>query len=666
MGRTGIVITGLAVLAGLTGVIALAQAGSATALRDEAEAVRLAAVAGTLREDEPVRAMLLSVAAHRLAQVPATTDALAASLAQPQTGSFRDPVTHAVRALSRDGRTLASASHGEVTLWDLRTGRRGGGFTWSNRLGDRAIGMAFSPSGRHLAIAGLWDARVWDVRTGTQTGKTFPLYPDREQFDFSLEYGNAEDVIRSGRGQGASLWNTTTGRKTSLKILGGDLLALSDGRTILYGTPKLRRFTLPRTKATLDCLACASGFALSRDDRLLAHADGANVTFYDARTGEESVDLEPLQTNGGRLTFGPGHLLASVSDRSIQVWDGADLLIEQQITGSPAVAFDGRALRYADGDNIVTLAVDPAPATGEVLLKRVVDVTGERVLALRSDHALGLWDPRTRAFTGAAFAVPDLDEESLTALSADGRTLAVTGDETLLVYDTASGKALPAPAADLGAVDLALSRQGDLLAYLDESEGRVHLFDLRAGKERWAWQPPEGTQKTLAFTPDGHAVAVGGALHYLDTATGRLTGGALQGNVTITAQGLFVAWDGRPGQVRVWRPGEAEPRELRLEGWSGAVDNLLLSADGRLAVVTGAHGRTLYRDGRGQGAAPAGERFDPAGTRLLAVDLDGVLRAHDLAPQTSAVCARAGRTLTPAEWRAYVRDLPYRDVCGAA
>jgi hypothetical protein len=33
------------------------------------------------------------------------------------------------------------------------------------------------------------------------------------------------------------------------------------------------------------------------------------------------------------------------------------------------------------------------------------------------------------------------------------------------------------------------------------------------------------------------------------------------------------------------------------------------------------------------------------------------------ADTATAVCARAGRTLTEAEWRAYLPDLPYQEVC---
>jgi hypothetical protein len=58
----------------------------------------------------------------------------------------------------------------------------------------------------------------------------------------------------------------------------------------------------------------------------------------------------------------------------------------------------------------------------------------------------------------------------------------------------------------------------------------------------------------------------------------------------------------------------------------------------------------------------------------LAFDADGTLRAagrhrdlisYPTAPERAlvAVCARAGRTLTEAEWRQYIPDLPYRAVC---
>ncbi|MFB9621999.1 hypothetical protein [Nonomuraea helvata] len=66
----------------------------------------------------------------------------------------------------------------------------------------------------------------------------------------------------------------------------------------------------------------------------------------------------------------------------------------------------------------------------------------------------------------------------------------------------------------------------------------------------------------------------------------------------------------------------------------------------------------------------------PANAESLAFDSDGTLHATsdgrdlldystDPARAANAVCARAGRSLTEAEWRHYIPYVPYRwDVCG--
>ena len=49
------------------------------------------------------------------------------------------------------------------------------------------------------------------------------------------------------------------------------------------------------------------------------------------------------------------------------------------------------------------------------------------------------------------------------------------------------------------------------------------------------------------------------------------------------------------------------------------------------------------------------------------VDLDGVLVDYPVDPElvASAVCARAGRTLSRGEWSTYLNGVPYRNVCPA-
>ena len=79
------------VLAVRQGRVADARSAVIASQRDQATAARLAATADALRIAEPVRAMLLSVAAWRLAPVTEARASLAGSLTQRETAAFHDP-----------------------------------------------------------------------------------------------------------------------------------------------------------------------------------------------------------------------------------------------------------------------------------------------------------------------------------------------------------------------------------------------------------------------------------------------------------------------------------------------------------------------------------------------------------------------------------------------
>jgi hypothetical protein len=59
--------------------------------------------------------------------------------------------------------------------------------------------------------------------------------------------------------------------------------------------------------------------------------------------------------------------------------------------------------------------------------------------------------------------------------------------------------------------------------------------------------------------------------------------------------------------------------------------------------------------------------FNADGSRLIMIDLDGVLVDYPVDPElvARAVCARAGHTLSRGEWNTYLNGVPYRNVCPA-
>ncbi|MET8747822.1 helix-turn-helix domain-containing protein [Streptomyces sp. NPDC004728] len=96
--------------------------------RIEAEARRIAGIAESMRQSDPVTAMRLGLASWRIARLPETRAALMSAMAQPEQASFDVPYPgpDMMFRLSADGRTLLSIDRAEVTEWDVahRTRKR--------------------------------------------------------------------------------------------------------------------------------------------------------------------------------------------------------------------------------------------------------------------------------------------------------------------------------------------------------------------------------------------------------------------------------------------------------------------------------------------------------------------------------------------------------------
>ncbi|WP_433241767.1 protein kinase domain-containing protein [Streptosporangium sp. CA-135522] len=689
----------------------VADARSATIAlqRDQAEARQLAATADSLRVTEPVKAMLLSVAAWRLAPVAEARASLAGSLAQRERATFHDPATaiQTLRALSRDGRTLVSAGDGEVRVWDVRTGERVGGF---KGIGDDLRGVALSPSGKLLAVISGMELKLWDMATGRPTGATLTVQGREGGGDTQAFFGQAEDRVLITEGEGLTVWNPATGERRFPSVAGLDFDTSADGRGLAVGTldGESVAFTLAglgRTPLGSRCNGCGPHVAYSPDGRTIAVGRGKTVQLRDAATG---ADLErPLEPgNGGKLRFSPdGRFLSAADDTSIKLWrvrDGRLLLTQRIDAFMPVVAFDpdGRTLRYLTEGSVT--ALDIAALTSPIVLKGAGTHWAElspdgRLLASRDSGAgeVRLWDVRRRKPVAALAVGPKgADGYFAMAFSRDGRRLAVnTGGESsrLTIWDTATFRRIATvEASRQGQVPaLAMNADGTAVAsyvmYYDPEKapsGEIHLWDVPSGRHRWS----RGQEfvNALAFTPDGKALGVaGGEQRLLDVTTGEPFGdtyGAPTVSIPVTSlafsrDGTRFATADQVGRMSVWESGTRNRVGALIRAGTGAGTGLAYSPRGDV-IAGGADERSValwdIATGRRLGqpiAVHTGDlqslAFTADGSRLITVDSDGVLAEQPVDPEqvAAAVCERAGRTLSPGEWRDSLRGVPYRDVC---
>ncbi|MEV8632270.1 serine/threonine-protein kinase [Streptosporangium sp. NPDC051023] len=717
-----VTLAALLVIALAAGALAVQQsrvadARSATIAlqRDQAEGVRLAATAESLRLTEPVTAMLLSVTAWRLAAPAIEARAsLTGSLAQYETAAFHDPATEVrtFRELSRDGRTLVSVSGGEARIWDMRTGRRLGRF---GGLGDDLTGVALSPSGRRLAVVGGGKLRVWDVAKGRPTGSTLTVPAPGLAGSYDASFGQAENLVMLRRGEGTILWNLETGAE--LPSLNGiiDFDTSPDGRALAAAdlNGDVTALTLVDSKKKRlgeRCSTCGRRVVYSPDGRTVAVRNGPDVQLHDAFTG---APLEPSLTQGDfedgeddRLRFSPdGRFLAAASSRNIWLWrvaDGALLFTHTVDALRPVVAFDpdGRTMRYLSEGSVVTLDIGavtmPAALKGVQAARAALSPDG-RLLATKGEGAaeVMLWDVRRREAVAALDVGSGNPGGYLTmAFSGGGRRLAVTTGDTaggVAIFDTQTLKRIATVTAPRqgNVTTVALSADGTVLAcyvaYPDmpgKVSGEIHTWDVPSGRHRWSRKQvyPDG----LRFTPDGRALAVvGDEQRLLDVATGEPFGPSYGSpTVGVSVTGLAFSRDGsrfaiadQAGRLSIWETGgRKRVSETSLHvtafdpmpAYSPSGDVVAARTDERsVALWDVATGRRL-------GApitAGAGElrslAFTADGSQLVVVDSAGALTEHPVDPQrvANAVCERAGRTLSAEEWRAYLNDIPYRNVC---
>ncbi|MEU9173888.1 helix-turn-helix domain-containing protein [Streptomyces sp. NPDC048420] len=193
-------LSAVLVVALVTGLTAWRQHDHNQRQSTQYTARRIAAVADGLRTTDPRAALLLGVAAWRMAPLPETRRALLGSLVQPESDSFSDPASgfRSQRFLADSGRTLLSVDDRAWQTWNLGTRRS----TGSGHLPEGEV-LAAGPDGRVLAISG-GDGRVrlWDMRAGRWMAGT-PLAPGREGIAFGSS-GRSFVVGEPGAGGGDS------------------------------------------------------------------------------------------------------------------------------------------------------------------------------------------------------------------------------------------------------------------------------------------------------------------------------------------------------------------------------------------------------------------------------------------------------------------------------
>ncbi|MCF1592551.1 AAA family ATPase [Streptomyces muensis] len=720
-------LSAVLVVALITGLAAWQQHRDSERQRIDTAARRVASVSDSLRSTDPRTAMLLGLAAWRIAQLPETRRALLGSLNAPEGSSFTDPAPGAspARFLADSGRTLLSVDGLAWRSWDVSTGRR----TGTGRVPDGEV-VAAGPDARVLAVARDDGVRLWDTRAGRWTG--IP-----EQASALVDFGaSGHDYV-----------------VTDLDASRIQLRSVADGR-VLFTT----RFTGP------------TDVVPSADDQLVAVcANGKPLQVQ--RTDDHRIlpggwegDRSGCGADHTALVLGRGRL-ANLSEGGVRVWDTSSgrRLADLNAPGVRYAAFseDGGFLATADGREIrVWRLTDPdAPVFRHSLNDPQQDseLTWDSTLpVLRyreggTVHSIDVAGAVTSAWRDQPLAA--------TSLSTDGRTLATAVRDgshyRFQLRDTRDGRVLrtlPSPSLPVSRDDtkpVVLQNTMPLLAFSPDSTALAYGVSApnmeTASQQLTVWDMPHSRTRArldlstptsaaaviaIALAPGGHtlyAARTPSGLEELSNETWAVDRhrrtGVLPGRA---GQYLAVRPDGRllAGEERAVSAGRAIAHGLvqdhvigalafapdgtrlaagdltgRVALWDGSIRHragilpsvfptpvgdvpetvsaLAFSPDGRTLAVGGSAGTLQLWDAAtqqplGGPLATPGERvvtlaFSADSDTLYAGSAHVPLQRYTVGTTQAAaqICARVdGADLTRVQWHTYIPDVPRRSLCG--
>jgi WD40 repeat protein len=491
-------------------------------------------------------------------------------------------------ALTPDGRSVITASdEGELAWWDLQTGRK----TRSLEIARDYHALALSRQGHLVAVGIDGGIQLVDVRTGKVATSTAGFSGSPNALRFSPD---GTSVVSANLDGTVTRWDTRSGRP--LETLRGHSNAVQD---LLFGRGGKTLYTVS-----------SDGTAIAWD---LTGRGGVKRNFR--FTGDDDFD-ESYDRHPGR--FSPdGRLIAVGLKRDgIGLWDARTLTQD----GPPLLETAGevKALSFSSD--------------------------GRTLAAVTNKGQASIWDVQSRSLRHGR--IPAHGEQVGVAFTKDGKTLATASSNAIEFWDAETGDSIGRIPTYLpfGGVP-AFSDDGALLAVSGGGGGvpRAEVWDVARRSRVAAMEGgPEGDALSVALTPDGEKLALGG-----------------YGKV-----------------VRLWDV-RTEKLIHVLDTGRGGTTSLEFSADGSILAVSGfgEPAASLWDVGTGTRIGPsltAGRRtamvdLSSDGRQLLLTLANGEGAVFDVDPESWArrACALANRALTREEWERFLPGRPYEPACAA-
>ena len=322
------------------------------------------------------------------------------------------------------------------------------------------------------------------------------LVADKEANTVAFSPDGTQLVSGGGQGAGLVLWDARTGQAVgsfSGENMTPSTVAFSpDGKLIAASglTPRIALYD-PVSRTALRSLDghkdSVYRFAFSPDSKHLASGDGDGVLLlWDLSSTAPPRTLATHHPSTGELAFSPdGRSLASPRDGGlISTWDVATGKKTRESAAGFATSIHGLAYA-ADGKTLVS---------GETLTDgtdAVVVRDSSTLKVLRTLRGHGMHANAVRTTPGRLL-------------------LSASGDGTIRVWDTATGRLIRTISTASPLWSIALSADGELVAAAGRGR-KVHLFRTKTGEPVFPSKDHQTSIVQLAFSPDGRWIASGDA-----------------------------------------------------------------------------------------------------------------------------------------------------------
>ncbi|MEU7529673.1 hypothetical protein AB0A74_28365 [Saccharothrix sp. NPDC042600] len=693
----------LLVLAGVSTFRAFRAERSATEQRNIALARKVVNEVEALRDSDPALAAQLTLAAHRLAPLPETRDALLGVFGTPyatRLESVRDIAVSPHRSVVA---VVEESTRRDATLYDMSDPRRPTRLAVLDRQPGGVEALAFSANGKVLATAGGTVAVVWDTEDANHPDPALRLDVGPVPLAVALS-SNGRYLAVGHVDRGPRVWDVSDranprlvadlpGAATrSLAFLTDEVLVAADG-------PRVRAWRLSEGAAVdfavhegrVNALAVADDgrlVAVAGADRTVALWDLADPVHPVLLSSVEHADLVTAVafSAGGRM------LATAGADRATKLWDLTDRATPVEIAvleghagvvGSVGFPAGGRAVLTAAADGTARLVdVSDLPIVQPAQIRSLV-VSRDRDLAATVDvggvlRLVDVSQPRGPRTAWPLTRHPGRVRAA--ALSVDGDCLLTLGeDQRLRLWRTTN----PAAPDLVGKVSRAASvKNGEHLA-IDGPDGRTALFDVEASLVvldplgQPAGQDPV-EDPVVAFTPDGKRMVItraGGDTRVwdiTDPSAPQLTPG---GHFMLRTLFASVAVGTSGDRVTVEADGNAMLRRFGGEPIRLAGDARSVAVSGEVAAVAGSDGKVRLFDLSDRDApravgvvrahsGPVAEvRFARDGHTLVTAGGTEIrFWETDVGRVVERICASGGR-LGPDDWARHFPDVPYAPPC---